>query len=597
MNLLLRIAILVTLPIEGALAQTASTAPATTRRAAAVPQPLRVRTGITAEAGQIVPLKLYDLELSSASDTARRFQLQTDLDGAAEIKVPPGDYLLRSLKPTTISGRTYRWEMPVKVAVGKPTTVQVTSANAIARGARPKQPFASSTDLYLAVQSSIVRVNAGLGHGTGFLVDGQPGLIITNDHVIGTSKEVIINVDTVTSVFAHVVTRDKDADLAILRMNESVCGECMGLRLARAGTNEVLVRAGEPLVAIGFPLNQRRSISNGIASNVRDGAIISDVNVNPGNSGGPMLNMFGDVVGVNTFVDAGRVGAGVSGAVDVAKLLNLLERAKKDIVAASVPSAERLPVLPQARYTVGLLRSIADTGKPINYQRYQKVSAQNFTVTISTPVAFYVRSHADELDVSSGRRQRELRAGVQSSEGYSDLSELRDWREFVGEETAPVVSFRIEPKDGLEGEGLDKAAKAVGRIFKRGESARREFKGDVAGVSFTRNGRLVRYVQGGHAPQRVEKEGLIDLKDVADFGYYTLLPDVFEPDTAGVPPVIGLEIADLKNPNLPRSLTLSPDVVAQIWNDFVPYLREQDPKRKVVVAVAPGLVTPPKKKE
>jgi hypothetical protein len=418
------------------------------------------------------------------------------------------------------------------------------------------------------------------------MVDGFPGLIVTNDHVVGTATEVIISVDSITSVFAQTLVRDQDADLAILRINPGVCPDCLGLRLARPREGETLVKAGEQLVAIGYPLSQKLSITTGIASSIRDGAIISDVNVNEGNSGGPMLNMFGDVVGVNTFVESGRVGAGVSGAIAAPVLLELLGKSEKEIASAAVPRADLLPVMPRGRYPVSLLREIADTAQAAQYARYTDIDAQNFKIQVSTPVAFVVRSRAAENEVAGARRQRERSAGVSAGESYSDQNELRDWREYVGDETAPVVGFKIEPKDGLEGEGLNKIGGILKRIQK-GQGARREFKGDVRGVSFTRNGLMVRYVQGGHAPIRVEETGVVATKDVADFGYYTLLPDVFEPDSTGKPPVIGVEIADLKNPNLPRRVTLPPAVVSAIWNDFVPYYRSRFPDRKVVVAALP----------
>lgn len=579
---MLAAALVVAVPCAALAAQ----ATAATRRPPA-PQPVRIRTGIMVDAGQAVPLKLYDLELISQPDSSQRFPVQTDLEGAAELRVPPGAYVLRSVKPATVSGRTYRWEIAVAVAAGRPTTVQVTSSNAIARGARPTRAYANPVELHNALQSGVVRVNAGLGHGTGFMVDGFPGLIVTNDHVVGTSPEVIISVDSVTSVFAQTLVRDQDADLAILRINPSVCPDCLGLRLARPRDGEVLVRPGEQLVAIGYPLSQKLSITTGIASSVRDGAIISDVNVNEGNSGGPMLNMFGDVVGVNTFVESGRIGAGVSGAIAASVLLELLAKSEKELASAAVPRADLLPVMPRGRYPVSLLREIADTAKAIQYGMYTDIDAQNFKIQVSTPVAFVVRSRAAENEVASARRQRERSAGVSAGESYADQNELRDWREYVGDETAPVVGFKVEPKDGLEGEGLaGKIGGVLGRA-RRGQGARREFKGDVRGVTFTREGRMVRYVQGGHAPIRVDESGMVATKDVADFGYYTLLPEVFEPDSTGKPPVIGVEIADLKNPNLPRRITLPPAVVAAIWNDFVPYYKSRFPDRKVVVATLP----------
>lgn len=551
--------------------------------------PVRIRSGVATPNGDVKPLALFDFELVSAADSTVRVAIQTDLDGQAEVRVAPGDYVLRSLKPTMAPGRSMRWDLPVRIAGRQPVVVQVTSANGISRGARPEKAFASPIELYNAVQHSIVRVQAGLGHGTGFMLEGVPGVAVTNDHVVGTASEVIVQVDSLTSVFATVLLRDTDADIALLRFNESVCNECPGLRLSSAPSADKVVAPGDQLVAIGYPLSQKLSITAGIASSVRDGAIISDVNVNPGNSGGPLLNMYGDVVGVNTFAESGKIGAGIAGSIVATRLVAILDSAKVLMPRSAMPSAERLPVLPRARFSMSALRAVAETASVKRYERYAGIEAQNFLLTVSTPQAFMVNARSAEMQVAASRREREQRAGLSSGESYSELRDLREWRDYVGDETSPVVAVRVEPTTGLEGEGaLGKAGAIAGRFIKR-KAGRKEFKGDVRGVSFTRNGRLVRAVSGGHAPVKVQDKGTVtETVDVADFGFYTLLPDVFEPDSTGKPPVIEVEIADLKNPNLPRRAAIPPDVVASVWNDFVPYLRAQSPVRKIEFAKVPG---------
>ena len=94
----------------------------------------------------------------------------------------------------------------------------------------------------------------------------------------------------VTRVPAAVLARDREADLAILRLPSGRCASCPHLTLATAKAGEGLVVTGERVLAIGFPLNQEMTLTTGIVSGVRDGAIISDVNINHGNSGGPMMN-------------------------------------------------------------------------------------------------------------------------------------------------------------------------------------------------------------------------------------------------------------------------------------------------------------------
>lgn len=556
---------------------------ATAQQRGAAPTAVKVRTGVVTPAGEVKPLALFEFEFVSQADSNQRTRIQTDLDGAAEVRLSRGDWSLRSVKPSSMAGRSLRWDLPVRVAAA-PLEIQVTTNNAITRGSRPANAYASAAELYRAVAASIVRVQAGLGHGSGFLVDEMPGLVVTNDHVVGTAERVIVQIDSVTSVFAHVLLRDTDLDLAVLRFNEHVCSECPGLPLSRATAAEEVVTLGEPLVAIGFPLSQRLSISQGIASSVRDGAIIHDVQMNTGNSGGPLLNLYGEVVGVNTFVEEGRVGAGIGGSVVSTRLWRVLDSARVLLPRAGSPAAQLLPVAPSARYAMSSIRVVAESATVARYKAYEEIEAGPFTVSVHTPVSFVVAARVTQERVAAARRDREQRAGVASSESYSELRDLREWRDYVGDETAPLVGFKVNPKPATRG-GL---FGGMGRVL-TGRAAERLFQGDVRGVQFARNGSFVQYVYGGHAPVRIDESSLLTrTADVADFGFYALLPEVFEPEEDGTPPVIELDIADLLNPALPRRVTIPPEVVASIWNDFVPYFRQVDPGREVRFAVPPA---------
>jgi len=556
--------------------------PVQAQQRASAPTAVKIKTGLLLPNGDIRPLALFDFEFVSGVDSTRRTPVQTDLDGTVEVRLARGAWSLRSVKPSALGGRSLRWDLPVQVGAA-PVEIQVTSSNAIARTSRPARAFGAVPDLYRAVEHGIVRIQAGLGHGSGFLVEGLPGLVVTNDHVVGTAEQVIVQIDSVTSVFAGVLLKDPDLDLAVLRFNEHVCSECTGLSISEALTPESVVSLGEPLVAVGFPLSQRLSISQGVASSVRDGAIIHDVPMNPGNSGGPLLNMFGEVVGVNTFVEAGRIGAGIGGSVVSTRLSGVLDSARTLLPRSATPAAVLLPVPPRARYAMSTLRAVAESAAVLRYKGYVDIDAGNFKVTISTPVSFVVEARAEELRVTSDRRERERRGGIASSDGYSELRDLREWRDYVGDETSPLVAFKIKPETGTRGGAFG----GVGRVL-TGRRAENTFLGDVRGVRFVRNGHLVQYVHGGHAPVRVDEQSLLSsTTDVADFGYYTLLPDVFEPDTNGVPPTIELDIADLKNPDIPRRVIIPPAVVASIWNDFIPYFSATDPTREVRVAIPP----------
>jgi S1-C subfamily serine protease len=140
--------------------------------------------------------------------------------------------------------------------------------------------------------------------GSGFVID-KAGHIVTNYHVIAGSSNVKVSFSDAESMKARVVGKDPSTDIAILQVDAK----------ARALTPLVLgnsdsVRVGDSVVAIGNPLGYTRSVTSGIVSALQrpitapngyriDHVIQTDAALNHGNSGGPLLNAEGQVIGVN----------------------------------------------------------------------------------------------------------------------------------------------------------------------------------------------------------------------------------------------------------------------------------------------------------
>lgn len=96
-----------------------------------------------------------------------------------------------------------------------------------------------------------------------------------------------------------------------------------------------------------------------------------------------------------------------------------------------------------------------------------------------------------------------------------------------------------------------------------------KFKGDVRSVALYRNFLPAQPITGGHRPVEAYQDNQwVRLTDVADVGYYLYQPEVFAPDSAGVPPIILFVIEDLKHPDSPTCQELDAGVVARVWNDF-----------------------------
>lgn len=163
------------------------------------------------------------------------------------------------------------------------------------------------------------------GAGTGVVIDDQ-GHILTNAHVVLDATEVTVFSHDGTERPAQVVGVRPDRDLALIKAQDSD-----GLRPLPLGSSEAL-EVGDPVVAIGnaFGLGDEPTVSVGIVSakdraipaqsgEVLEGLIQTDAAINFGNSGGPLLNERGEVVGINTAIIQGAQNLGFAISVDSAQ--------------------------------------------------------------------------------------------------------------------------------------------------------------------------------------------------------------------------------------------------------------------------------------
>jgi len=147
--------------------------------------------------------------------------------------------------------------------------------------------------------NSVVIVKADKSQGTGFFIHPK-GYIVTNEHVIRDAESIEITDYNEVDYKAKLIGIDKNLDLALLKVE----GEFSYLKLA----NSEEVKVGERVIAIGNPKGLMFSVSEGIVSGTRrkgsnglKAYIQTDAPLNPGNSGGPLINNEGQVIGINNF--------------------------------------------------------------------------------------------------------------------------------------------------------------------------------------------------------------------------------------------------------------------------------------------------------
>lgn len=151
--------------------------------------------------------------------------------------------------------------------------------------------------------------------GSGFVIDAAKGLIVTNNHVISDAEEVRVTFHDDTTIKAEIVGRDEKMDLAVLKVKTD-----KKLTAVQFGDSDRL-RVGDWVVAIGNPFGLGGTVTAGIISARQrdiqagpyDDFLQTDASINRGNSGGPMFDMDGKVIGINTAIfspSGGSVGIG-----------------------------------------------------------------------------------------------------------------------------------------------------------------------------------------------------------------------------------------------------------------------------------------------
>ena len=198
--------------------------------------------------------------------------------------------------------------------------------------------------VYAAASPSVASVRTGSGSGTGFLVDGN-GTIVTNAHVVGGSDRVQVRFDDNGAYHdARVLSVDASTDLAALKVDASAVQGIRPLELANSDSAQV----GDTAVAIGYPLGLARTATAGIVSGLErqiqspngfsiDKVIQTDAPVNPGNSGGPLLNAKGQVIGVNSQIATAAGGGEGNIGISFAIPANTVKQVLPSLESGSAP--------------------------------------------------------------------------------------------------------------------------------------------------------------------------------------------------------------------------------------------------------------------
>ena len=226
----------------------------------------------------------------------------------------------------------------------------------------------------LSVSPSQSRIN---GMGTGIIIDPR-GYVVTNYHVVEDVNFIRAKLSDGTSCNAQVIARNREQDLALLKIEVT-----QKLQVMPLGTAQDLM-VGETVVAIGNAYGYEHTVSSGIVSAIKRDVVLNkevsyksliqtDACINPGNSGGPLVNVHGELIGVNVAIRAGAQGIGFAIPVDtmVRVVSEMLQTRHRQKVYDGLNVRDQLDPTPE-----GLVRCVVvdrvDAGSPAAQANLQK---------------------------------------------------------------------------------------------------------------------------------------------------------------------------------------------------------------------------------
>jgi S1-C subfamily serine protease len=458
----------------------------------------------------------------------------TGFDGMAELQVPPGRYQLSSPQGVEFQGKHYTWSLEVQAAAPA-LNVELSNDNAKVQAAAADAEGDRLTLLSQRMEKSVVEVWSEAGRGTGFIVDAA-GLLLTDNHVVRDSNYLAVQFDAQHKVAARLLAADSTADVAVLWCALSAFPQSRAVSIAASAEKLPAVAVGEKVFTLGHPLEGKSAFTAGIVSRVEADELSSDININPGSSGGPLFNADGEVIGITSYRYQPRGGAGITGIVRIQKALPVLAEARRKMAGAQPPAATLLPVEPQDKFPAEPLEKLLDVTdfdtKPYVFD------VGPFRVGILTPPFRFYEAEQDRMKAA---RREAKRTGTQQAENAARAEALKDAADYV-----PVILIWAAPKYS-----------AWLKTRYKADFSRMKLLCGQHEIEPILRGRSTRYLKNLRG----------EITDRTYQGVYRYASDALSPACGQV----SLEIYSEKEPGQPFTKVLDPASVERVWSDFAAY--------------------------
>lgn len=545
---------------------------------------VRLRAAVVGSDLTVRALPQLDLIIiSPRGDTSR---VSTDLEGRVERTFKPGVYRIESTQPYELNGARYRWglyetfqkdagtiELTQKnaqidtIAVTTTTTMTNNPAavrDSIARDSAAKDSAAkvpppkkirTEKELFDDYRSGLFTVY-GSQRGTGFLADSS-GLVLTNAHLLEGADEVRVMTDSGTKVYARRLVVDPAHDLAVLAIPARRCSKCTPLPMYDSAKT-TLPTAGDRVLALGSPFNKAGVLSTGIVSNADQQSITSDASLGFLNTGGPLLNADGYVVGVNAYRPPSSVGAGrVSNSVAAPVIAAALQHARDSLGAAHFKpvSDSLLPVVPREPFPSEPIAAVSGLGATLDLHNY-RTEIGPFRVFMMTPQVMAWRETQAGKALADRKRNDPKKASAWTM--VDPIEGWRDWSDYLGERRAVVIfnvtsdktAFPFYEPDKIQ--GIDEGSFKDMKIYRDGV--------EIVPIEKVRIPAMLNADQTKAAGKPIAMQGI-----------YVYRVEEFAPRAVGTTAAYTMTIVDAAKPAQPYKAPLLSGMIEQMWKDFTAY--------------------------
>jgi len=521
---------------------------------------LHIKVVLTDAERKATPVPRHALLISDNPASAAPRRVVTALDGTTDVRLRPGNYTVESDAPVAFLGKAYQWTQIVDVVAGRDAVLDLTADNAeivpvTSATTTSEAPLeADPSALLMQWRDSVVAIWTSTTHASGFVVDAR-GLVVTNQRVVGSATSAEVQLAPAVKVEGSILVADSARDVAILRIDPAALASVRPVPLGCTPPSKPPLVDGQRVFTIGIPLREQKGMTSGTVSGAEAHALVSDLILAAGSTGGPVFAADGGVVGITSSVnEKGDSRRGDSRVVRIDAVCDIVASAEKKM-KDTAPNGRHLPVEPVAPFPVDALKAAVErrAGSLSPYQ----TSSSDFDIAFITPVLAYgAQTQSEQTD----RRERSGGSRMPAAEqtAMRPLVDFSNWSGYVAD-FPPVLLVRVTPKlvESFWTTVARGAAQTQGvalppmKHFKSGFSRMRAFCGDAE----------VTPIHPFKLEQRVSES------DAINEGLYVLDPGALGPHCGPVRLVLYSE----KEPAKGDTRLVDPKVLQQIWRDFAPY--------------------------